>query len=181
MTLPKAYTWLANEPGPRILVEALKTYGVQEAKGSANNPTILWWAKSIGLKNSYKNDSIPWCGLTVAYWCAQSGYPFSPNGNPLWARNWLNWEVESNEPMLGDILVFKRGSSGHVGIYVGETETDYLVLGGNQGDMVNIKPKAKKLLLGARRRKWVINQPASVRKIQISASGVVLPASDRED
>ena len=56
-----------------------------------------------------------------------------------------------------------------------------LFFGGNQGDMVNIKPKDKELLIGARRRKWVVNQPANVRKIRISASGIVLPPSDRED
>lgn len=179
MTLPKQFAWLAAEGAPRILVEALKTYGVQEAKGNADNPTILWWAKSIGLKNSYKKDSIPWCGLTVAYWCAQASYPYSPNGNPLWARNWLDWEKASPEPGLGDVLVFARGSSGHVGIYVGETETQFAVLGGNQGDMVNIRMKPKSALLGARRRKWEVNQPANVRKILLNAAGV--PVSSKED
>lgn len=169
--LPKAYAWLEHEPAPRLLKEALKTFGTQEAKGSADNPTILWWAKSIGLKASYRHDSVPWCGLTVAYWAAQAGWPHAPRGNALWARNWLAWEDPAPVPMLGDVLVFARGYSGHVGLYVGEDRDAFHVLGGNQGDRVSIKRIARSRLLGARRCHWNINQPAGVRPVQMTATG----------
>ena len=42
--LPKQYAWLETEPGPRILVEALKTYGTIEKPGEGSNPSILAWA-----------------------------------------------------------------------------------------------------------------------------------------
>ena len=42
--LPKQYAWLDAEPGPRILVEALKTYGTIEKLGEGSNPSILAWA-----------------------------------------------------------------------------------------------------------------------------------------
>lgn len=35
--LPDRYAWLAREPGPRMLVEALKMYGTLEKPGAANN------------------------------------------------------------------------------------------------------------------------------------------------
>ncbi len=57
---------------------------------------------------------------------------------PLWALSWSNWGNPVSEPMLGDILTFKRTGGGHVGIYVGEDLTHYHVLGGNQGNSVSV-------------------------------------------
>ena len=174
--LPKAYAWLASEPGPRLLLEALKTFGTVEAAGTADNPTIISWGKSIGYGAIYKDDATPWCGLAMAYWARQAGWDMPVN--PLWARNWLDWGARVEVPNLGDVLVFSRGpSSGHVGLYVGEDDTAYHVLGGNQGNSVSIKRIAKKRLIGSRRCKWRINQPANVRRIYLSNSGAL---SDNE-
>ena len=46
--LPKQYAWLSSESGPRILVEALKTFGTIEKPGEGSNPSILTWAKITG-------------------------------------------------------------------------------------------------------------------------------------
>lgn len=169
MDLPKQYQWLLKEPGPRILTEALKTYGTIEKPGPGNNPSILQWAKEAGLDRIYKSDSTAWCGLWMAYITKQSGWddPY----NPLWARNWLNFGLPKQEAMLGDVLVFSRGSAGHVGLYVGEDATTYHVLGGNQSDRVMIKRIAKSRLLGIRRCPWRINQPANVRVVKLAAIG----------
>ena len=66
--LPARYGWLAREPGPRMIVEALKLFGTMEKPGAANNPTIVAWAKEVGgeVADVYKADSIPWCGLFMA-------------------------------------------------------------------------------------------------------------------
>jgi uncharacterized protein (TIGR02594 family) len=171
--LPNAYGWLAKEPGPRLLVEMLKILGTIEEPGSENNPEILRWATRIGLGHVYKSDSIAWCGLALSYACAQAGYPYAPNGNALWARNWAQWEdpVDEDKAMLGDVLVFARGKGGHVGIYVGEGKDVFHVLGGNQSDAVSIRTKKKKSVLAVRRRHWVVGQPANVRKVFLSAAG----------
>lgn len=171
--LPKAYAWLAAEPGPRLLTEMLKLYGTVEAPGGANNPEILRWAERVGLGHVYKSDATAWCGLTVSYACAQAGYPYSPLGNALWARNWAEWEdmVPTGQAMLGDVLVFARGNAGHVGIYVGEGADVFHVLGGNQGDAVTIRTKPKKGIIAVRRRHWQVGQPANVRKVYLTASG----------
>ena len=175
MTLPKQYAWLANEPGPRILTEILKLYGTIETPGPESNPLILSWAKEIGLEHVYKDDEIPWCGLTVAYAAAQAGWDYAPRGNSLWARNWLAWgnPVALGQEMLGDVLVFMRGSAGHVAIYVGEDADHFHILGGNQGDEVNIKRKLKSELLSGRRSPWRIIQPPNVRKVMMAANGPV--------
>jgi hypothetical protein len=58
--LPSRYGWLAREPGPKRIVEALKLYGTLDTPGSANNPTIVAWAKEVGgeVADPYKADSI---------------------------------------------------------------------------------------------------------------------------
>jgi len=171
--LPKTYAWLLSEPGPRLLVEFIKVYGTAEVKGPGSNPTILQWAKSIGLKSSYKDDAIAWCGLTMGYVAAQAGWDHAPNGNALWARNWLDWGQKVETPELGNVLVFARGNAGHVGVYVGEDKDAYHVIGGNQGDRVSIARKPKNRLLGARECPWRINKPGNVRRVFISASGAL--------
>ena len=168
-TLPAQYEWLNLEPGPRILREFIKVYGTAEKRGAGSNPSIMEWARATGLSRFYSDDSVPWCGLAMAYVTMQAGW--EPPLNPLWARNWANFGKPVAAPMLGDVLVFARGGAGHVGVYVGEDSSAYHVLGGNQGDEVNIKRIAKNRLLGARRCPWRINQPANVRRIELAAGG----------
>lgn len=168
-TIPKQYSWLMKETGPRILTTALALYGTSEKPGPGNNPSIMKWAKSVGL-GGYTADSIAWCGLFMAYAAKQAGFP-PEFVNPLGARNWLLWGDKAKTPMLGDVLVFSRKGGGHVGIYVGEDASAYHVLGGNQSDTVNIKRVSKARFLGARRCKWQIAQPANVRVVKLAATG----------
>lgn len=169
MSLPKHYAWLSSEPGPRILVEALKTYGTIETPGPGDNPSILAWAKHTGLDRFYRDDATAWCGLWMAYVALQSGW--EPPLNPLWARNWVAWGTGQKAGALGDVLVFARGKGGHVGMYVGEDAQAFHVLGGNQSDQVMVKRIAKNRLLGIRRCPWRINQPQTVRPVVLAASG----------
>jgi uncharacterized protein (TIGR02594 family) len=167
-----SYNFLKLEKSPKILVEAYKLIGTKELLGKDNNPTILKWAEELGLKKTYTADEIPWCGLFIAYVVHKAGKEVV--ANPLWARNWLKWGSKQSVAMLGDVLIFSRGAtSGHVGIYVGEDTTCYHVLGGNQSDQVSIVRIVKSRLLGIRRTKWSIAQPANVRVIQMTAMGVI--------
>jgi len=171
--VPKQYAWLLKEPGPRLLTEFLKVCGTAEVQGSGSNPTILQWAKSIGLGNVYMSDAVAWCGLTMGYIAAQAGWDHAPRGNALWARNWLAWGNPVDVPELGNVLVFARGNAGHVGVYVGEDRDAYHVIGGNQGDRVSIARKPKARLLGARECPWRINKPGNVRRVFLAANGVL--------
>ena len=49
------------------------------------------------------------------------------------------------------VLIFERGSGGHVGFAIGQNDAHFYVLGGNQSDAVTIARIAKSHLLGARR------------------------------
>lgn len=162
------YNWLKKEPAPRMLLEALKLYGVTEKDGSGNNPEILSWAKETGLKQ-YTQDEIPWCGLFMAVIAKRAGKSLPKS--PLWARDWAKWGNPC-EPELGCVLVFERGSGGHVGLYVGEDLECYHVLGGNQGDKVCVT-RIKKGRLLASRNLYVIGKPNNVRRIFLSPTGAI--------
>lgn len=162
------YDYLKKEPGPKMLLEALALLGTKEVEGEGNNPAILKWAEKLGLKD-YKADSIPWCGLFMAYVASMAGKPVP--AKPLWARNWVRFG-EHCEPELGAVLVFSRADFGHVGLYVGEDASCFHVLGGNQSDAVGFARIAKDRLLDSRAM-YSIQKPENVRKIILSSSGAV--------
>lgn len=177
MPLSDTYEWLAKEPGPKMLLEALKLLDIAEFSGAPDNPVILAWAKEVGgkVKRFYTKDSIPWCGLFMAV-VAQRGAKTLPV-DPLWALNWASFGKAVEQPMLGDVLVFVRRTpegtkAGHVALYVGEDDTCYHILGGNQADKVCIVRKEKSLLHAARRPNYKV-QPANVRRVVLDASGGV--------
>lgn len=162
MKLPKKYAWLAQEGAPRHLVKALELYGTTEVVGSQHNPVIMGWAKELEL--SYNSDEIPWCGLFVAIVMERAKRQVVKD--PLWAQNWLNFGVKADVPMLGDVLVFNRNGGGHVGIYVGEDKNNFFVLGGNQGNQVNVVKISRKRLVGIRRPPYH-NPPRNIRRIYL--------------
>ena len=136
----------------------------------------MGWAKEVGLDGIYSNDEIPWCGLFAAIIAKRATWPVVKD--PLWARNWLKWGKPVATPMLGDVLVFERGSGGHVGLYVGEDSGAYHVLGGNQSNAVTIARLDKGRLLGARRPAWRIAQPPNVRVVPLSSAGAPLSRNE---
>ena len=170
--LPSRYAWLAREPGPKMIVEALKLFGTMEKPGAANNPTIVAWAKEVGgeVADVYKADSIPWCGLFMAVVARRAGKEIPKH--PLWALSWSAFGARTDAPALGDVLVFTRNGGGHVGLYVGEDAGAFHVLGGNQSDRVCITRIAKARLYAARRPLYRI-QPANVRPIHLEATGAL--------
>ncbi|PYQ26983.1 MAG: TIGR02594 family protein [Acidobacteria bacterium] len=177
------YAWLEREAGPRLLKEALRHFGVVEAAGNHDNPTILAWARELGLRD-YRHDATAWCGLFLALCAQRAGYP--PPATPLWALSWKTWGTAAPEPMLGDVLVFRRNVLdpathksalyGHVGLYVGEDLRAFHVYGGNQSDQVCIQRIARDRLVAGRRCAWRVGQPRNVRKVLLSSFGTLSTA-----
>ena len=177
MTIEPKYSWLTEEQGPVMLKNALALYGTMEKPGTANNPVILQWAKEIGggVSDVYKADEIPWCGLFMAVVAKRSSKQVVKD--PLWALNWGTFGKATDVPMLGDVLVFVRKtkegkSAGHVGIYVGEDNSCFHVLGGNQSDRVCITRIEKNRLYIARRADYIA-QPSNVRRVILNSSGLI--------
>lgn len=178
MNLPEKYKWLGEEPGPKMLLEALALYGTLETPGIKSNPVIMQWAKETGVIGWYPDDAVAWCGLFVGVCAKRAGWPISPE--LLSALSWAKWGryVTPADAALGDVLVFTRTGGGHVGLYVGESKTKFLVLGGNQSDAVNLAWVEKNRLFAVRRAPWKIAQPANVRKIYLDDTGA--PISKNE-
>lgn len=173
LIIPKQYLYLTRERHPRILLEAIRLLGTRELSGAANNPTIISWAREVGgwIGDWYKKDSVPWCGLFMAVVCKRARLPYKQTA--LRALSWSAWGDHASIPMLGDILTFTRKGGGHVGIYVGEDDACYHVLGGNQSDSVSIMRINKNRLYAARRTKWKWAQPKNIRRIYMDGIGSI--------
>lgn len=128
---------------------AIREMGVREFYETSNNPRILQYLRSTELLNSnyQSKDETYWCSSFVNWCIEKSGIEGT---NSPWARHWLNWGIAITTPFRGCIVVFKRGTGGHVGFYMKETKDSIYVLGGNQDDEVNIKRYSKVNLLGFR-------------------------------
>ncbi|MBA8881743.1 TIGR02594 family protein [Phyllobacterium myrsinacearum] len=149
--------------GPTWIDIAARYIGEREIKGPKHNSKILeWWEK---MKAPYRDDETAWCGAFVGGVLVEAGLPAYPKG--AGARNWLEYGTPLSQPAVGCIVVFWRGSksgwSGHVGFVVGKDQAgNLMVLGGNQGDMVSIKPFGKDRILGYR---WPSIAPVASRYV----------------
>ena len=133
---------------------ALGEYGRTEISGPNANPEVMKYYDEIG-HSWVDDDSVSWCAA-FANWVAKEGG--CEMTGKLDARSFLKIGEEVTKPMLGDVVVFWRGTpdswKGHVGFYIRDNETAIWVLGGNQGiGQVNITPYTKTRLLGYRRLK----------------------------
>lgn len=142
------------------VAKARSMIGTAEIVGRAENPKIvkMWQVgftaigQSNRLKESvWKTENTPWCGGFMAWVMAESGLTHHiPNAFPL-ARSWAKAGTALSKPAYGCVVVFSRGNMGHVGIVVGkDAKGNLMVLGGNQGDAVNIKPFSRSRVIAYR-------------------------------
>jgi uncharacterized protein (TIGR02594 family) len=180
--LPTQYQWLKSLRGlPNTIRLGLAEYGVAEVVGKGSNRTIIDWRDDLNgattngkpLVIGFSDDDIPWCGLYAAIICYRRIKRIEEVvRSPLWARNWTRYGVKADKPALGDVLVFSRGSGGHVGFYVAEDSACYHVIGGNQGNRVSIIRIAKSRLLAARRPPYVV-KPSACKQVRVAAAGAI--------
>lgn len=139
-----------------VFLKALSQIGVKEIVGKNHNPTIVQYAKDIG-HLWVVTDETAWCSIFINWCCHKAGFERS---RKLDARSWLNVGEKVDNPEMGDVVIFWRGSPnswmGHVALFVRETPRWIYVLGGNQGNKVCIQAYPKKRLLGYRRL-WKIS------------------------
>ena len=168
------YCYLKKETAPQILIQALKLIGTKEIVGTINSDVILGWAKELGLEKIYTADEIAWCGFFIAYCAKKANLEINMTSREaLWALNWNKFGTRQTVAMLGDVLTFSRNGGGHVGIYVGEDEKCYHVLGGNQSNSVCITRIEKTRLSQIRRTAWKIKQPSNIRVIKVNNNGFI--------
>ena len=90
------------------------------------------------------------------------------------ARNWLLFG-QGTKPVPGAVLIFERGSGGHVGFDIGQDGTHFFVLGGNQSEAVTIARIAKPRLLGAR---WPATNPPGLQRLPTMRPGEFLATTN---
>jgi uncharacterized protein (TIGR02594 family) len=120
--------------------------GTRETPGPASNSRIMGWAvrARAWLGSAYGADAVPWCGLFVAECMHAAGFKPPRAFVGLRAKAWAAWGVSvsmtATRPPIGAVAVFGRKGGGHVGFVTGVYRNgDLDILGGNQGDAVNIR------------------------------------------
>ena len=150
-----------------LLFEAAKLVGIQEVVGKGSHPVIMSWAKRLGVAAIYTDDDTAWCGLAHANIVSLAGLPMPFKGyEVLRAKSWKDWGigVRLRDAMLGDTLVFDRPGGFHVGLYVGEDDHHFYVLGGNQKNAYGFAKIEKNRCVAVRRPKYA-EIPRSARKV----------------
>ncbi len=192
LKLPENFQWI-NKLGtlPKMIIEGILLLGVAEIKGAKSNPIILKFAEDIGVQNIYTNDDTSWCALShnaialragkkiFGYkdkWDLLRALAFQKNGVEI---NVEDWEViPIGKEMFGDSLIFKRPGGGHIGLYIGESKTHYIVMGGNQNNMYSFTRIAKDRLVAVRRPVYKIAMPGSVKKYFLENTGVPVTTNE---
>lgn len=134
-----AHTW--TEGSPPWITEALKDLGFHETGNNRGIEKLIAAAHTGSLGD-------PWCAIAMNAWLERAGVPGTRSASSQSFRH-SNKFVQLHGPALGAIAVYWRGSKnsglGHVGIYLGETATQVLTLGGNESDAVRkqFEPKSK--------------------------------------
>lgn len=163
--LPSAAASAAEPPWMR---EARRVIGASEIPGPSHNSWISkGWAR-LGAA-WFNDDETPWCGFFVAHCMDAAKLPYPGKGQFARAKAWLDWGKPSR-PVVGAVVVFGRDGGGHVGFLVGESATNFYVLGGNQSNAVNITPIAKTRALGFR---WPASLPAGEIPLKRMSGGTV--------
>lgn len=133
------------------IFEALSRYGETAIPGAKSNPDIV--AMFADTKHSEINDDdVPWCSAFLNSVMSRCGFPQTYS---LAARSWLALGTVETIPQIGDVVVLwrneKEGPFGHCGLFIKEDASHVWILGGNQDNMVSIKPFPLERLLGYRR------------------------------
>jgi uncharacterized protein (TIGR02594 family) len=118
------------------LDQARKLIGLKETVGASSNPAIVQMWRDIK-RSGIKDDATPWCAAFVGAMLERAGVRSTRFES---AKSYLDWGQLLALPVVGCVVVFTREGGGHVGFAVGRDKAgNLLVLGGNQGDAVNVK------------------------------------------
>ncbi len=147
---------MSDQFEPPWIKEARAQIGIREIKGPRHEPKILAWWRAIK-RGGIQDDETPWCAAFVGGCLEAVGIVSSRFES---ARSYEKWGSALASPIYGCVVVFGRDGGGHVGFVVGQDSArNLMVLGGNQGDAVNIKAFQRSRVLAYR---WPLGVPASV-------------------
>lgn len=166
--------------GDLIYETAKADEGVWEwAEG--HNPRVLAYYREAGVPQT--NDEVPWCAAFVGAVLARCGVQGTGS---LLARSYESWgtSVPLDQARRGDVVVLSRGQpwQGHVAFYEGSAGGNVYLLGGNQGNQVNVTAYPKARVVAVRRavepaalpkRRAGVKESTTVRAAGVQAATAV--------
>ncbi len=133
--------------------------GIAEVPGTASNPMVL---AMLRLDDPWPSgDEVPWCSAFMNYvaWLLRL-----PRSKSLRARSWLlvGEAIPVEDAEVGfDVVILRSNPAapgpevieapGHVAFFGGAEGESVWLLGGNQGDRVNLQRFSQENILGIRR------------------------------
>lgn len=138
--------------GDPVWLTIAKSYlGQQEIPGVQHNHIIVrMWEK---IKAPFRDDETPWCAAFVGACLEDAGIQSTRSAAALSYAKW----GRACASYVGSVVYMERHDAkgrlvgGHVGFLVGRrTDGALMILGGNQGDMVSIKPFSFNRVIGFR-------------------------------
>jgi uncharacterized protein (TIGR02594 family) len=160
---------------PIWLSVATAFMGLAEIPGPSSNPVIVHWAKELNVP--YANDDEAWCALFLNRIMMACGLPVAGSSYDLLrAKSFATWGNPQAKPSLGSIMVFTRPTGGHVGLYLGETEQNYRIRGGNTANMVGDAWLSKSRLIAIR---WPANVVDDLSgPVQLAVTGELISRNE---
>jgi uncharacterized protein (TIGR02594 family) len=135
---------MSDQPQPAWVIAGLKDVGFHETGDNQGIESFIAHGKCGTLGD-------PWCAIWANAKLEDSGVPGTRSASSQSFRSNANF-VALPGPALGAITVYFRGSPGsglgHVGFYMGETDTQILTLGGNESDAVRQQFEPRAQLIG---------------------------------
>lgn len=134
---------------PRWLAFAWADLSVAAIPGPANAPRVVRYFADAG-HPEVASDDVAWCAAFTGACLERAG---TSSTRSLMARSYLQWGTPLDDARTGAIAVLSRGSDpslGHVGFLIGETPSEVILLGGNQGHAVTVAAFPRSRLLGLR-------------------------------
>ena len=114
-----------------VLKEELHT---REIAGASHNPDVVKYWSATWYKPT--NDDEAWCAAFMNWALKEAGLPYT--GSPR-ALDFLNWGIPAKKPEPGCMMIRDYGNGrGHVAVLLGETDTHYQIIGGNQANKVGV-------------------------------------------
>jgi uncharacterized protein (TIGR02594 family) len=152
---------------PLWILIAKRYIGLHEGPGSEDNPEVLKFYARAG-HPEIRHDSVAWCAAFLGSVLQEAGLKGTGS---LMARSYERWGIPLNRPRYGCIGVKTRRGGGHVTFVLGETPTNYICLGGNQGDRVCIEAIPKRATSGSfTALRWPADAPLSANPYPLLVS-----------
>ena len=168
------YGWLTNTSLPRIICEAVTMWREVDASASTLDSLMQGCEveRAVRIGHPIVLDPVPWSGRLMAVLASRARKTL-PSA-PLCALNWSKFGTEAGQPQLGDVLCYLLEDGPYVGLYLGEDDLAYHVLGADKTPRISVARVAKHRLYAARSPIYQDNSK-SVRAIALNRDGSLRP------